>query len=383
MGLITDTIEVKLGSANMKHYENLGYKIPRKNNVLIKKSTIVVLVNDLQKGSHTQIEYTCDNCGVSTFSAWKDFLKVKKNDTKTFCRKCLYSLCSVENSRISKLEKGLSFYKWCVNNNRRDILIRWDYEKTGFSPKDVSFHSAKRVYLFCQSDKNHVSEIHKIRNLPSGKSKDLNCKQCNSLGYCYPESFVFWSNINENNPSYFSRSSSSVVYWKCENGKHEDYKRKISASVVYEYRCPRCIKESKESVLQEKVRKYLQKISNKNNFEINHEHDCYLVCKNKKTKHILPYDNEVFSEYLKLIIETHSKQHYELGGFHKLTAKHNHTLPEFEFEQYKKRDEYKKQYALSQGYYYLEIPYWADDENETYKIMIDDMLDYIYENINE
>lgn len=37
-------------------------------------------------------------------------------------------------------------------------------------------------------------------------------------------------------------------------------------------------------------------------------------------------------------------------------------------------DRYKRMYAKSNGYYYLEIPYWADDLEETWKIMIDDKI---------
>ena len=39
-------------------------------------------------------------------------------------------------------------------------------------------------------------------------------------------------------------------------------------------------------------------------------------------------------------------------------------------------DEYKKQYALSQGYYYLEIPYTAEKDDE-YKQLIDDKINEI------
>ena len=34
---------------------------------------------------------------------------------------------------------------------------------------------------------------------------------------------------------------------------------------------------------------------------------------------------------------------------------------------------YKKQYALSQGYYYLEIPYWTESD-ESYKTLIDEKI---------
>ena len=40
--------------------------------------------------------------------------------------------------------------------------------------------------------------------------------------------------------------------------------------------------------------------------------------------------------------------------------------PEEEFEYQKYKDNYKKNYALEHGYFYLEIPYWSiDDESYT------------------
>ena len=32
-----------------------------------------------------------------------------------------------------------TFYQWCVDNKRNDLLDRWDYGKTGFSPNDITF----------------------------------------------------------------------------------------------------------------------------------------------------------------------------------------------------------------------------------------------------
>lgn len=32
----------------------------------------------------------------------------------------------------------MSLYDWCIQNNRNDILDRFDYDKNKFSPKDVN-----------------------------------------------------------------------------------------------------------------------------------------------------------------------------------------------------------------------------------------------------
>lgn len=40
-------------------------------------------------------------------------------------------------------------------------------------------------------------------------------------------------------------------------------------------------------------------------------------------------------------------------------------------------DEFKKQYAIENSYYYLSIPYWEFDKNETYKNTITEMINNI------
>ena len=39
-----------------------------------------------------------------------------------------------------------------------------------------------------------------------------------------------------------------------------------------------------------------------------------------------------------------------------------------------KIDEFKKQFALNNGYFYLDIPYWTDNDNEDWKRLIDNKI---------
>lgn len=76
----------------------------------------------------------------------------------------------------------------------------------------------------------------------------------------------------------------------------------------------------------------------------------------------------------KIIVEVHGQQHYKISQFHKLQAKKNGTSPKQEFHYQQVRDRYKRMYVKSKGYHYLEIPYWTDDENETWKKMINNKI---------
>ncbi|GCD10426.1 hypothetical protein [Clostridium tagluense] len=65
--LITKTVMLKLNGQNVKHLENLGYKIERRQDkwgsFSFKTGTeIEVKVEHLKEGSHINIKCSCDYC---------------------------------------------------------------------------------------------------------------------------------------------------------------------------------------------------------------------------------------------------------------------------------------------------------------------------------
>jgi hypothetical protein len=72
-----------------------------------------------------------------------------------------------------------TFYQWCIDNNCDDLLDRWDYEKTGFGPEDITYSSAKPVYFQCpkglhESEKRNVWRITR----KNSDQKTFRCKAC-------------------------------------------------------------------------------------------------------------------------------------------------------------------------------------------------------------
>jgi hypothetical protein len=68
MSIKEEFVEIVLNPRNIKHYENLGYYIPRETNkygnLTVKKGTkILVKVSDLPKGSGVKITAICEKCG--------------------------------------------------------------------------------------------------------------------------------------------------------------------------------------------------------------------------------------------------------------------------------------------------------------------------------
>jgi hypothetical protein len=158
------------------------------------------------------------------------------------------------------------------------------------------------------------------------------------------------------------------MFFKCE--KHGSFSMRPKVFIESVWKCSECAREQEESALQFKVNQHLV---GQYNFIVNHEYDCVLRCINQNNGYVLPYDNEIIYNDIKLIIEVNGIQHYECGGFTKLVAKQTgmSIREAFEYQQWK--DNYKKQYALSQGYHYLEIPYWTEHD-ESYKTLIDNKI---------
>ena len=79
MGLITKEIDVCIVSNNYKHYEDLGYCIPKEINKngkeIIKNGTYIkVKVCDLPKNSHYNVDVECDRCGDKLTVRYEQYL---------------------------------------------------------------------------------------------------------------------------------------------------------------------------------------------------------------------------------------------------------------------------------------------------------------------
>jgi len=270
-----------------------------------------------------------------------------------------------------------SIAQYIIDNfGESGLSTYWDYNKNEKSPWNINKGSHERIWINCIKKDYHDSYLSEACAFSSG----VRCPSCgnvkvhkfDSLGWLYPEVFKFWSVKNNTSPYDYSPFSKSLVWWKCENNTHEDYKRIISNSTLFTFKCPSCVKDRTESYLQEKIRKY---INDDLGYNTNHEYNCTIIPINPKTKYKLPYDNEICK--LKLIIEVHGEQHYLPDAYRTIWKRDNMT-PDQLLHQRKLYDRYKKLFALSKGYFYLEIPYWTE-KDESYKNLIDDKISEILE----
>lgn len=265
----------------------------------------------------------------------------------------------------------VSLAEWMVNNLGEDAIEKYWSEKNEVSPWDISYGSKTKVWVNCREKDYHGSYYIRSNDFTTRKR----CPYCagrkthpkDSLGVLKPKSNIIWSDKNKKSPFEYTPKSHQELMWKCEKGIHDDYKRSIDSSNKCDFRCPDCVQEKGESFLQEKVRLFL---SEELSLPLFHERNCSLKCINPSTNYPLPYDNEVSINNNKLIIEVHGIQHYEVTNFTQLEAKKNNATVEFELAYLQWKDKHKRNYALSHGYFYLEIPYWTDNEQEDWKSLI-------------
>ena len=98
MGLLTNEVEVGLHTTNIKHYEKLGYTIPRyldKNKQLkVKKgTTIIVNTSDLPPCSNIKVTVQCDHCGQVYQVNYFSYLKSQTYHAGTvYCNHCIQKI---------------------------------------------------------------------------------------------------------------------------------------------------------------------------------------------------------------------------------------------------------------------------------------------------
>lgn len=281
----------------------------------------------------------------------------------------------------------LSFEHWCVENNRQDLLDRWDYDLNKTTPLETA-RTSPGIYFFKCPRGVHESSSYRLVNLTKYTYGVAQCKQCNSFAQWgidnIDEDFLnlYWD--YEKNGDIdpwkipFRARSTTTIYIKCQyDAAHESYKT-YPDHFVDGARCPRCANTKTESYLQETVRKYLE---SNYTYKLTHEYDCSIIAYNFKSKHYMPFDNDIdLGDGLHLIIECHGKQHYEISQYTNLYAKRANISAEDALFRQQERDKIKKEYALSiPGYDYLELSYKVIKDG-SFASLIDNKIQEILNN---
>lgn len=146
-----------------------------------------------------------------------------------------------------------SFEKWCVKNNRQDLLDRWDYSLNEKLPSEVECGDKNKYWFKCPRN-IHESELKNIQYFAHGKQKNIYCEKCESFGQFiidnYGEDYLtkIWGNNVKGYYSYRKKSNKKVNF-VCENNKTHKYDMtcysySIGQRCSYCSHQKRCIEES-------------------------------------------------------------------------------------------------------------------------------------------
>jgi len=476
--LISNIGKTKWNGKTKKYYIEKGYKFTKMGD------DFDVQLKDLSENSSVLVEVKCDckDCENPYLNPmpWGDYRRCLKEDAKFYCKKCACNLYGNENMRKTRLLNGKSFEQWCIENNRLDILDRWDYVLNKCKPSEISYSSCKlnkKGYWFkCSKHPEHKSELKSINSFTHGRTGSLDCNQCNSFAqwgidnicedflekywdfeknikiginpweiargnskikvwikcqdisyhesydivcnhftnnercpYCHgskthyldsmgillenKELSDLWSEKNNNSPYECMPNSNKIkAWWKCAEKKHEDFYRDMNHSLICNFRCPECVQERDESMIQEKTRLYLEDLG----YDVLHEKNCTLSPKNiisppnggnlKRRNKKLRYDNEIIiNNNLHIFIEVMGSQHEKISEWGMKSSMIFNTTPQQELDYQIAKDKYKEQYVYEQGenYYYLALWYYDFNKKDKYKMLINNKIDDIYiNNIN-
>lgn len=234
---------IKWGTNNSYWYINKGYVFTKYGD------EFEVKTEDLTNGSGVLVNVKCDcqDCNNPYLKPmmWKDYKRNLYMDNIYYCQKCVTKLFGNEKTRKTKLQNGKSFEQWCKEQNREDILDRWDYELNKYKPSEITFGTNKKYYFKCPKG-IHESELKSI-TLFTSRGQGMNCKKCASFAQfgidniC--ENFLdkYWDyEKNTIDPWEISFKNDKKVFIKCQNKSYHESYDISCANFVAGWRCPYC-----------------------------------------------------------------------------------------------------------------------------------------------
>lgn len=221
MGLISTEVEVILNGSNIKYYENLGYEIPRYNNVnnklVVKKRTkIKVKISDLQKNSNVYVDVKCDCCNKEYSMKYYDYTKYNHNGS-TYCSKCSHTV----------LNSGSNSKNWNPNITEEERVIKRNYPEYKELVKKVMSRDEYTCQV-CRTKSDSNLEVHHLDGYNWCKEKRTDETNCITLCHNCHYNFHFIYGRGENTREQFLEwFGTTILELKKYNGELKTSRRII------------------------------------------------------------------------------------------------------------------------------------------------------------
>jgi hypothetical protein len=178
LAILEKEVWVVLGTRNDKHFEKLGYDIPKIKNksgkLAVPRGTkISVKVEDLPKSSMVKLTKICDDCGKLLLNQTFDSISRSREKSNGIdrCHKCAAVINGNFQKENPSYEKTLEYY--ALTNDREYLLSEFS-EKNTKTPKDISHGSADDYLWDCPTCKGEYDMKVVLRTL-----QNCNCPYCN------------------------------------------------------------------------------------------------------------------------------------------------------------------------------------------------------------
>jgi hypothetical protein len=188
MAILEEEVLVSLASPNMKHFENLGYILPKikskKGTFVVPHGTeMIVKVKDLPESSRAKLTKICDDCGEHIIPKQYYYIIIKqrkKNDGKDRCRRCGNIYARKLWKENVPYECSLEYY---ATSNNKEYLIEEFSEKNEINSRMI-YKSTNDLFLWnclkCKSE--FETSVNSRTNMNSGcpycagqKVNETNC----------------------------------------------------------------------------------------------------------------------------------------------------------------------------------------------------------------
>ena len=301
----------------------------------MKKQRPDVIVKGVFKNKTTPVELECSICGYGSDGSWK--------------------------ATYSNLKKyKMNGCHMCKTITQQQIMIKLKEEFPHVTVVDISkCKSNDKIKLYCNK---HELDFEVFSG--SFIYRDACCPQCG-----LEEQKIKKTKSNDDFlKELYEVHKGEYIALEDYKGKGEKIKFKhIKCNRTFDMRptsiltqgheCPHCMNELTVGKLHLKVVEFLTELG----YKLNFENKCSIVPINPKTNYQLPYDIEI--DGYNIIIEVHGKQHYKY-------TPHLHYNDEKNFYSQRVRDRYKRMYAKSKGYTFIEIPYSMEYKDKYKNVLL-------------
>jgi hypothetical protein len=138
--LLTKEVLVGVSGKTIKHYESLGYILPKKKNVngifqVPHDTKILIKTEHLLKNSEVQVDVLCDHCKINIVSKrYVDYLNERKKSGKDTCNNC--RIINTKNTVLKKYGVGNLFQlDWVKEKTKQTNLEKYGVEYSSQCPE--------------------------------------------------------------------------------------------------------------------------------------------------------------------------------------------------------------------------------------------------------